>query len=37
MESEQPKKSRRNFYIGIVVGIILWAIIDKFIWPMISG
>ncbi len=37
MDKEQPKKSKRNFYIGIVVGFIIYAIIKEFIWPMISG
>lgn len=37
MEKEQPKKSKGNFYVGLVVGIILYGIIKEFIWPLISN
>ncbi len=37
MEKEQPKKSKRNFYLGILAGFIIYAIIKELIWPMISG
>lgn len=37
MSTEQPKHKRRNFYIGVVVGFILWAIIKELIWPLIAS
>jgi hypothetical protein len=35
MEKEEPKKSRKNFYLGIVFGFITVGIINKIIWPML--
>ncbi len=37
MEKEKPKKSKGNFYTGLIVGFILWAVIREFLWPMISN
>jgi len=37
MKNKKPKRNLRNFFIGIVVGFILWAIIREFIWPMFSA
>ncbi len=35
MEKEQPKKSKKSFYIGIIAGFIIYGIIKEIIWPMI--
>jgi len=37
MENEKPKKSKGNFYAGLVVGFILMLVIKEFLWPLISG
>ncbi len=37
MEKEQPKKSKGNFYVGLIVGVIVYGIVKELIWPMISG
>ncbi len=37
MENKQRKKSSRNFYLGIIAGFIIYAIIKELIWPMLSG
>lgn len=37
MGEEQSKKSKRNFFTGLVVGFVIYGIIKELIWPMISG
>ncbi len=37
MEKEQPKKSKVNFFLGIVAGFIIYGIIKEIIWPLISN
>jgi len=37
MEKEQPKKSKKNIFIGAIIGVILYKIVVDLIWPMISN
>ena len=37
MDNKESKKSNRKFYIGIVVGFIVWAIIREFVLPLFSN
>lgn len=36
MENEKPKKSKVNFFLGIVAGFIIYGTIKEIIWPLIA-
>ncbi len=36
MEQEQPKKSKKDIFIGTIIGVVLYKVVVDVIWPLIS-
>lgn len=35
MAQTQPTKSKKSFFIGLIVGFIVYGILKELIWPLI--
>ena len=36
MKTEKPKKFKKSFFFGLIVGAIGYGIFEAFIWPLFS-